>query len=95
MDIAKVDPRFIDQELGSPTYWVHFWRRHESGIPEHAQNQAFESDEYELTNATNVFEVFSWAEGRARADQTFCVYVVVDGVRVRLYGKEPTIPENL
>jgi hypothetical protein len=84
LDARPVDPRDIRWEVSSPTYRVYFWRRVGGG---------YRSEEFQLSGASDVRDVLSWAEERAEGS-TFTVYALLE-IRgelglVQLAGVDPT-----
>ena len=84
MIARSVDPRYTNSEDLSPTYRVDFWD--EDGA----------SDEWRLTEVTDVHEVFDWANSNARGRQaSVCVEYsyLSEGegttVLLRLSGPDP------
>jgi hypothetical protein len=82
MEIRRIDPRTSRWEDHYPTYRVYFW------------GKAASSYEFELSGATDVYEVVEWAKENAGADRTFTIYAVGrrgDSVgQIRLLGTDPT-----
>ncbi len=75
MEVRRVDPRDAAWQLLSPRYRVYFQRRR--AAPEGCCG-AYESDEYEISEAADVLEVLAWAEKTAADNQTYVVYALVD-----------------
>ena len=93
MIIEGVDPRDTQWEADWPVYRVYFWHQ-PPAPPRVAQEHAmWHCDEYRLSEVTDVEEVLDWARNRARADQTFVIYLEQrDAERsglVRLIGVDP------
>jgi hypothetical protein len=91
---SSVDPRDTLWEVDRPTFRVYFWHQQAApaDIPQHVM--AYVSDEYRLTEASDVFEVIAWARATARDEQTFTLYVEQDSDvgpgLIRLAGVDPT-----
>ena len=94
MIVDLVDPRDIEWEVDQPAYRVYFW--HQPAAPPGVAQELvmFHSDEYRLSDVVDVGEVLAWARGKARADQTFTLYVEHrNGDRlglIQLMGTDPT-----
>lgn len=76
---GSVDPRYANQEVGSPVYRVDFWD---------AENA---SDEWLIQGAESYAEVQGWAEDHA-GQRSFVIYVqaAADSTTIlRLHGTEP------
>lgn len=84
MGVRRIDPRDTKSEILPPRYRVYFRESLGEGL-----SAALKSDEYEITGATDVFEVLRWADTNA-GDRTFTVHVVVDRTLVRLSGEDPS-----
>jgi hypothetical protein len=74
VDARRIDPRDTRWEVETPRYRVHFERRRPQ--PD-GHGDAYESDEYEITEATDVRQVLAWAHEAAANDQGYGVYVLV------------------
>lgn len=85
MHIEQVDPRDIGWELDEPAYRAYFW-----------SDGGSRSDEFELQDARDVFEVIDWANGPDGRGRDFTLYAVVDHGNerglVHLAGVDPTRP---
>ena len=94
MIVERVDPRDIEWEVDQPAYRVYFW--HQPSVPHGVAHELvmFHSDEYRLSDVVDVGEVLAWARGKARADQTFTLYIEHrNGDRlglIQLMGTDPT-----
>jgi hypothetical protein len=66
MEVHRTDPRDIGIELPSPVFRVYFWSR---GMTE--------SEEFEVTGAVDVRDVFEWAESNAN-NRRYEVLAVAD-----------------
>lgn len=62
MDAEPIDPRYSNEEIEKPVYRVDFW------------DPLQVSEEWRLTNASNVFEVLSWADAR-KGSRHYVLYV--------------------
>lgn len=98
MDIASIDPRTGGETISLPVYRVYFWER---GTDPQGRPAGYAADEYEITGASDVYEVIAWASSNSGAgagrihpgaDRTFTLYAVTDRapLLVRLAGIDPT-----
>ena len=92
MHVRLVDPRDTGWEVNEPVFRVYFWRELET--PVDGAEQAYASDEYEVTDA-DVREVISWADQQS-AGRTYTLHVLVPhpwpeelGL-INLAGNDPT-----
>ncbi len=94
MIIEGIDPRDTEWEVDSPIYRVYFWHQPPAPPGVAQEHVMFHCDEYRLSDVTDVSEVVRWAEGSARSDQTFTLYVEHrDAARlglIQLMGTDPT-----
>jgi hypothetical protein len=73
MNVKGIDPRDIDSEM-TAVYRVYFW-----------SDSRRRSDEYELTDATDVREVLGWIDANAHGREVEAM-VVVDRCAAFLIG---------
>ncbi len=89
MKPQRIDPRDTCWEIEDPAYRVYFWSQ--GG----AQGAIRASEEWQLTDASDVRAVLSWAAENSNHRQ-FVVYVSArtdDGLGlIRLLGADPSAP---
>lgn len=92
--VQPIDPRDIAQHVGSSSYRVYFFSRETPRSGDPSEAGALVADEYQISDA-DITAVLEWAIKKARPDQTYVVYLLVDqaGVKTlfRLAGEDLTL----
>lgn len=90
------DPKAVTTDPDRPLFLVTFWRPLPP-IPGHPDTDSrYSSDERILRGATDITEVFTWADENAGPDRSYQIHVAsisVDGDSgmIHLHGTNPTI----
>lgn len=86
-------PRATSADPERPVFYVTFWRRDPSDDDRPVEQRAYESQEWDVSEA-DIRQVLEWAADRAGTNGTYTVEVaspVIDGDagRILVYGRNP------